>query len=75
MQRFHFHNSKLIGDNADKKKTHQTQYLDKKIVVDINKLLNRVKIEERNETKRKIIFFSLVTLSLSFVGICIVAIK
>ena len=39
--------------------------MDTKSVVDINILLNRVKIAEKNETKRKIIFFSLVTFVLS----------
>ena len=68
MQKNRFHNSRLINENLDKQQKHQTHNLDPKIVVDINKLLNRVKLEEKNEIKRKIIFFSLVILGLSIVG-------
>ena len=75
MQKIRFHNSKIVSENVDEKKTKQTQNLDPKIVVDINKLLNRVKMEERNVTKKKIIFFSMITLSLIFVGIFIAIIK
>ena len=46
-----------------------------KRVVDINILLNRVKIEEKNETKRKIFFFSFATLAISIFGTFIVIIK
>ena len=53
MQKFNFHNSRPISENIDKIQTYPTQYQKKKIVVDINKLLNRVKMEERNEKKKK----------------------
>ena len=75
MQKIRFHNSKINGEISYRKPKHQTQNLDSKIVVDINKLLNRVKVEEKNETKRKIIFFSLVILSLSLMGTFIAFIK
>tara|TARA_B100000787_G_C15902227_1_gene168910 strand:+ start:207 stop:434 length:228 start_codon:yes stop_codon:yes gene_type:complete len=68
MYKIRFHNSKITDENLYKKQRHQTQNLNPKIVVDINKLLNRVKLEEKNETKRKIIFFSLAVLGLSFAG-------
>ena len=75
MQKNYLHNKKLNNENSDKKKSLQSIGLDKSGVVDINILLNRVKIEKRNKMKRKIIFFSLVTLALSLFAIFIAIIK
>ena len=47
MQNMRFHNTTRIDENRKKKQLSQTQYPDSKIVVDINKLLNRVKIEKK----------------------------
>ena len=44
-------------------------------VVDINKLLNRVKINKYNEKKRQIILFSAVTLLLIAIGAFISIVK
>ena len=57
------------------KKTIPLQYIDQKRIVDINKLLNRVRIEEKNETKRKITFYSLATLALGLFLTLIMIIK
>lgn len=65
MKKTYFHNHKSFKKNKDKIKITQSFKMDTKSVVDINILLNRVKIAEKNETKRKIIFFSLVTFVLS----------
>ena len=43
--------------------------------VDINTLLNRVKINKKNEAKKKIIFFSFGVLFLSFTGIILSIVK
>ena len=51
------------------------QHIGKKKVVDINKLLNRVKIDKKNETKKKIIFYSFVILVLSLLGTLITLLK
>ena len=75
MQKNYLHNKKLNNENSDKKKSLQSIGLDKSGVVDINILLNRVKIEKKNKMKRKIIFFSLVTLALSLFAIFIAIIK
>ena len=56
MQKTYFHNRKHISQKKVNKKTIPLQYIDQKRIVDINKLLNRVKIDQKNETKRKIIF-------------------
>ena len=58
-----------------KKKNIPVQYIDQKRIVDINKLLNRVKIDQKNETKRKIIFYSLTILALGLFSTFIMIIK
>ena len=58
MQKKYFHDVKYDSENKVQKKTIPLQFTDKKRIVDINKLLNRVKIDNKNETKRKIIFYS-----------------
>ena len=61
--------------NKDQKKTIPLQYIDQKRIVDINKLLNRVRIDKKNETKRQIIFYSAAILALTLFSTFIVAIK
>jgi len=74
MYKNYFHNKKSFHENKVRKNITQFSS-SKKNVVDINILLNRVKIEEKNETKRKIIFFSFVTFALCTFGIFISIIK
>ena len=52
----YFHNNKPTGKNKDQRKTIPIQYIDQKRIVDINKLLNQVRLDKRNETKKKIVF-------------------
>ena len=75
MQNMRFHNTTRIDENRKKKQLSQTQYPDSKIVVDINKLLNRVKIEKKNETQKKIIFYSFTILLISLFGTLIALLK
>jgi glutamine phosphoribosylpyrophosphate amidotransferase len=75
MQKYYFHNGKLTNVNKSKKKLPQSLNIDIKSVVDINILLNKVKIEEKNQIKRKIIFFSLVTTILILFGTFITFLK
>ena len=75
MLKTYFHNSKHISENKSQKKTIPTQYIDKKRIVDINKLLNAVRIEKKNETKKKIIFYSSVILTLGLFATLITIIK
>tara|TARA_B100000768_G_C11101935_1_gene299496 strand:+ start:66 stop:263 length:198 start_codon:yes stop_codon:yes gene_type:complete len=58
-----------------KNKLSQNFKVEKKNTVDINILLNRVKIEKKNEIKRKFFFFSFSTLAVSLFGFFIVNIK
>jgi hypothetical protein len=55
MQKTYYHNNKKLAENSN---------VSLKRVVDVNILLNRVKIEEKNDIKRKTIFFSLITIML-----------
>ena len=75
MRKVYFHNEKSIDQNTNTKRLSEAQQIGKRQVVDINKLLNRVKIDQKNETKRKIIFYSLVILGLSLLGALITFLK
>ena len=68
MPKVYFHNEKSIDQNINTKRLSETQHVSEKQVVDINKLLNRVKIDQKNETKQKIIFYSLTILGISLLG-------
>ena len=75
MQKTYFHDNKHFSEKKVQKKTIPLQYIDQKRIVDINKLLNRVKIDQKNETKRKIIFYSSTVLGLSLLGTLITFLK
>jgi hypothetical protein len=75
MQKTYFHNRKHISEKKVQKKTIPLEYIDQKRIVDINKLLNRIKIDQKNEIKRKIIFFSSTVLGLSLLGTLITFLK
>ena len=70
-----FDNNKSKSESKSQKNNIPVQYIDQKRIVDINKLLNRVKIDQKNETKRKIIFYSLTTLALGLFSTLIMIIK
>ena len=53
----YFHNEKSIDENINTKRLSEAQHINERQVVDINKLLNRVKIDQKNETKTKKLFF------------------
>ena len=68
MPKVYFLNKKSIDQNINIKRLSEAQHIGERKVVDINKLLNRVKIDQKNETKQKIIFYSFVILGLSLLG-------
>jgi len=70
-----FDNNESISKNKVQKKTIPVQYIDQKRIVDINKLLNRVRIDKKNENKKKIIFYSLTMLALGLFSTLITVIK
>ena len=75
MQKVYFHNGKSIDQNTNTKRLSQVQHVVEKQVVDINKLLNRVKIDKKNEIKQKIIFYWSTILGLSLLGTFIALLK
>jgi len=70
-----FDNNKSKSESKSQKKNIPVQYIDQKRIVDINKLLNRVKIDQKNERKRKIIFYSSTILGLFLLGTLITFLK
>ena len=75
MRKVYFHNGKSTDQNINTKRLSEAQHVSEKQVVDINKLLNRVKIDQKNETKRKIIFYSFIIMGLSLLGTLITVLK
>ena len=65
MQKTYFHDNKHISEKNDQKKDISVEQINQKKRVDINKLLNRVRIEKKDENKRKIIFYSSIILTIS----------
>ena len=70
-----FYNNKKVSENLEKNNLSQVIKIDHREVVDINNLLNRVKINKFNEKKKKIIIFSAITLLLIAIGTFISIIK
>jgi hypothetical protein len=70
MQKYYLHNYKVSSDEIEKKRT---TILQKKqpTNVDINRLLNRVKIENKNKIKDKFTLFMLSSLAVGIMGIFI----
>ena len=75
MPKVYFHNEKSIDQNINTKRLSEAQHIGERQVVDINKLLNRVKIDQKNETKQKIIFYSVIILGLFLLGTLITFLK
>ena len=67
-----YHNNKNIKVESKPIIKSQKNPTHKKIIVDINKLLNRVKVNRRNEVKSKFIYFGSGMFLLSFVGLFLV---
>jgi len=62
MKKFFSHNYILVNKSFDIKSPLRTNYTSTSANVDINKLLNRVKLEERSIKKNKIILLGVFTL-------------
>ncbi len=75
MSNYFFHNNKLNNENIDMKISHNTNSLNQNINVDINKLLNRIKINEKKEKEQKFILFGITVSILGLMGIFIAFIK
>ena len=69
MHKTYFHNGLNTIENKEEKKSTPLEHIEKKRNVDINKLLNRVKENEKSEFIKKITLLSIGTLILSVFGI------
>ena len=63
-----FDTNKFKSEKKDRNKNIPVKYIDQKRVVDINTLLNRVRMDKKNETKRKIFFCSSTILALGLLS-------
>ena len=75
MRKVYFHNKKSIDQNINTKRLSEAQHINERQVVDINKLLNRVKIDQKKEYKKKIIFYFLTIITLLLFSILIINLK
>ena len=75
MQKSYFHKNRSTDGNKEQKISTLESNMNTKNIVDINILLNRVKLEEKNETKKKILFFSFIVLAITLFGTFITIIK
>ena len=71
MKKTYFHDREHVREKKVQKKTIPSQHINQKRIVDINKLLNRVRMNKKDETKRKIIFNILAIFGLSLFGLFI----
>ena len=62
MQKIYFHDNKHISEKNDQKKAISVEQINQKRKVDINKLLNRVRLEKKSETKKNILVYCLAVL-------------
>ena len=75
MQKVYYDKKKRIDQNINTKRLYAAQHIGKKQVVDINKLLNRVKINKKNEIKKKIIIYLLTIFGIFLSTIMITTLK
>ena len=66
MQKNYYHNDKFVIEKKNQKKIISSEYINPNRKVDIFKLLNRVRLEKKIETKNNIIFYSLAVLMMIF---------
>ena len=75
MSKSYLHNHQATISEEEDVKIVNNNYKKNPINVDINKLLNRVKIEEKNRKKEKLIFFGIVLAAIGIMGIFIAIVK
>ena len=67
-----YYNTKSAERDLELKAPVQIKYLGQKQNVNINELLNRVKIEKKNQIKNKLFFLSIAALPISLIGILLI---
>jgi hypothetical protein len=75
MVKYYNHNFKSIDESIENKNFPITKAAVQKRTVDINMLLNRVKLEKKTATKQKIIYYSLTISLLFLMGVFITIVR
>ena len=69
MSKNYLHNYNISKTNVSNDELLKNNYKKNPINVDINKLLNRVKLEEKNKRKQKLIYLAIVSAGVALMGI------
>ena len=71
MSKNYLHNYNVSKTSVGNDELVKNNYKKNPINVDINKLLNRVKLEKKNNRKQKLIYFGIVSAGVALMGIFI----
>jgi len=71
MSKNYLHNYNISKTSVSNDELEKNNYKKNPINVDINKLLNRVKLEEKNKRKQKLIYFGIISAGVALMGIFI----
>ena len=71
MSKNYLHNYNVSKTSVSNDELVKNNYKKNPINVDINKLLNRVKLEEKKKRKQKLIYFGIVSAGVALMGIFI----
>ena len=71
MSKYYLHNYNISKTSVSNDELVKNNYKKNPINVDINKLLNRVKLEEKNKRKQKFIYFGIISAGVALMGIFI----
>jgi len=71
MSKTYLHNYNVSKTSVSNDELVKNNYKKNPINVDINKLLNRVKLEKKNKRKQKLIYFGIVSAGVALMGIFI----
>jgi hypothetical protein len=71
MSKNYLHNYNISKTNVSNDELLKNNYKKNPINVDINKLLNRVKLEEKNKRKQKLVYFATISIGVALMGIFI----
>ena len=75
MPKYFYHNYKSIDESIDEKNFPTIKAAVQKRTVDINMLLNRVKLEKKTEITQKIIYYSLTFSLICLMGVFIAFVR
>ena len=71
MSKYFLHNYNISKTSVSNDELVKNNYKKNPISVDINKLLNRVKIEKKNKRKQQLIYLAIVSAGVALMGVFI----